>query len=184
MKNLKNIKAPSTELPPLLEAVQRYIDAAGWRLQWQHYQNGQQGCCLIFDMDHASYKTFFDVDLRRNFFSITAYAPIHISEDLRASVAELLTRINYDLFLSKFEMDFEDGEVRVNNTVYVENGQLSQSMIMTLEQCMLTDMDHYFPAIHALVNEGISPKEALSRITRDEDDAEYHGDTPAWELCA
>ncbi|MEY4717625.1 MAG: hypothetical protein RL563_243 [Pseudomonadota bacterium] len=149
---------------PLVKAVQCYIDAVGWKLSWRQYQAGQCGCCVTFDMDHASYKTFFDVDMQRNFFSVTSYAPNHIPECARSALAELLTRINYELFLSKFEMDFSDGELRVSSSICIEGGQLTQGMIGIMENCVLTDLDHYFPAIQAIVDEGLTALRALEKV--------------------
>ena len=161
---------------PLIKAVQAYTDTAGWSLAWRQYQAGLLGCCVTFSMDHASYKTFFDVDMARNFFSVTAYAPHNIPEYARSTLAELLTRINYELFLSKFEMDFGDGELRVSTTICIEGSQLSQDMIRIMENCALTDLDHYFPAILAVVNEGCSAQKALERIVSQVEEA------PSFEL--
>lgn len=149
---------------PLVKAVQNYIDAVGWKLSWRQYQAGQCGCCIVFDMDHASYNTFFDVDMERNFFSVTSYAPINVPEFARSAVAELLTRVNYELFLSKFEMDFSDGELRVSSSICIEGGQLSPGTIGIMENCVLTDLDHHFPAIRSIVDEGMTALKALEKL--------------------
>jgi hypothetical protein len=165
MKSEEAVKDVFFMSHPLVKAVQAYIDAVGWKLKWRHYQTGQLGCCVTFDMDHASYNTFFDVDMDRNFFSVTSYAPFNMPESARPSLAELLTRINYELFLSKFEMDFSDGELRVSTSICIEGSQLTQGMIRIMENCALSDLDHYFPAIQAIVDEGLTALRALERIS-------------------
>lgn len=155
---------------PIIQAVQTYMKIADWNLNWRQYQTGQLGCCLTFDMNHASYKTFFDVDIARNFFSVTAYAPLSIPEYARPSIAELLTRINYELFLSKFEMDFNDGELRIISTTCVEGSHLSQRMIKIMENNALDDLDHYFPAIISVVNEGLCAEKALNKLAQKPED--------------
>ena len=102
----------------IAQAVKNYLDMNDW-----HY---------TFDDERGSFKCGVNLkgklkscslSIRIRERSMANYATInmHASEDVRAQVAEFITRANYGLNLGNFEMDFSDGELRYKCSVDCEN---------------------------------------------------------------
>ena len=90
--------------------------------------------------------------------------PDSVPKEKRAPVAELLMRINYTLTVGNFEMDFEDGEVRFRTSIDVEGDRLSTQLFRQLTIANVTMMDRYLPVIKNIIENGLSPVEALAAI--------------------
>ena len=88
--------------------------------------------------------------------------PELVSEDKRFTIAELLTRINYGLVIGNFEMDFNDGEIRYKTSIGVEGDILTYQIIKRLVYANVAIMDHYLPNIRAVMDENISPEDAIA----------------------
>ncbi|NEO56924.1 MAG: YbjN domain-containing protein [Okeania sp. SIO3B5] len=93
--------------------------------------------------------------------------PELVSEEKRLAIAELLTRINYGLIIGNFEMDFNDGEIRYKTSIAVEGNILNYQVIKRLVYANVTIIDYYLPSIRAVMNENISPEEAIALIESD-----------------
>jgi hypothetical protein len=55
--------------------------------------------------------------------------PVKVSQELRQTVAEYITRVNYGLRIGNFEMDYEDGEVRYKSCIDFEGETLTDGYI-------------------------------------------------------
>ncbi len=128
-------------------------------------------------MKHASYRTFFDVDPSRHSFTVTDYSPFVIPEQERLKVAELIMRINYTLFLGRFEMDMDEGEIRVCTTVCIEGSHLSQEMISIMENHTLLTIDDYFPVLMSVVHGDKTPQQAFEIYKSNALDSEESNET-------
>lgn len=87
-----------------------------------------------------------------------------IPANKRPAVAELITRINYGMFIGNFEMDYDDGELRYKTSVDIEDGELTSNLIRPIVYLNFNRMDKYLPAIQAVVEDGMAPRPALNSI--------------------
>ena len=97
------------------------------------------------------------------FYSILAMG---VPPKKRQAVAEFLTRVNFNLLLGNFEMDFTDGEI-VFRTYGLASGARGLA-VETIGQLIFSNvlmMDKYLPGILAVMSLNISPEEALRRMT-------------------
>jgi len=78
---------------------------------------------------------------------IHAQLPARIPDSNRVNVAELLTRINYDLIVGNFELGLDDGEVLFKTTLDLADGQLTQAMFERMYMLNGQIMNQYFPQI-------------------------------------
>lgn len=57
------------------------------------------------------------IDLRDDKYMVFLTFPVKADEDSRPAVLDLINRINYDMIFSNFEMDMNDGEVRIRMAI-------------------------------------------------------------------
>jgi hypothetical protein len=90
--------------------------------------------------------------------------PVRVPEDMRAAMAEFLTRANYGLRIGNFEMDFADGEVRYKSSVDFEGISLSHVLIRNTMYPAVQTMDRYMPGILSVIYGGRTPEEAIAAV--------------------
>jgi hypothetical protein len=95
------------------------------------------------------------------FYSI---CPIATPESQLIAMAEFITRANYGLIIGNFELDFSDGEIRYKTSIDVEGDTLSQALIKQLVYTNVLTMDQYLPGILAVLEQGMSPQDAISLV--------------------
>ena len=77
-------------------------------------------------------------------------ADVVVPEDRRAEAALLLARLNWGLPTGTFELDLDDGQVRLRTSVDVGAADLTPDLLKPLLIANLTLMDRHLPAIRAL----------------------------------
>ena len=102
------------------------------------------------------------------YIQVTSYYPFYVREEkLRPSVAELITRANYNMPLGKFEMDMKDGEVRFHITHIIGDQTLSPALIEKLFMTAFFTIDRYFPAFMQHIHAGYTPEDAIFHVELD-----------------
>jgi hypothetical protein len=97
-------------------------------------------------------------------FVFYSLCPVNAPEDKRLAIAELLTRINYDMVIGNFELDFSDGEIRYKTSIDVEGESLSFALIKQLVYANVMMMDTYLPGIFSVIYGNVEPKDAIAQI--------------------
>ena len=92
---------------------------------------------------------------------VNSFIPNKAPVALRNKCAELLTRINYDLTLGCFEMDYADGEIRFRTSVMVPGADITPGIIEHLIRANLHIVEENYPQIMAVLYAGVSPEDAL-----------------------
>jgi hypothetical protein len=107
----------------------------------------------------------------------TDYVPFSVPEDKRLAVMEYLTRANYRLFLSKFEFDLTDGELRTVCTAIPEESDLSVAMVSRMRRDVHWVLEHYLPGILAILYGSQTSQQAWQALL-DREAAEAEDETP------
>jgi hypothetical protein len=81
----------------------------------------------------------------------------------RPGMAQLLCRINFGLTLATFELDLDDGQLRLRTALLAEAVAPSASQLKMLVGINLTTMDEYLPAIEAVL-EGDDPAQVWAGL--------------------
>jgi hypothetical protein len=82
----------------------------------------------------------------------------------RLAMAEFITRANYGLPMGCFEMEFDEGEVRLRTSVNLESERLSLGLLRPLFYANNAIMDRYFKGITLVLNGKAVTKEAIAMI--------------------
>lgn len=95
---------------------------------------------------------------------------VKVPEELRSTVAEYITRVNYGLRVGNFEMDYEDGEVRYKSCIDFEGEILTDGYIRNTIYPALKTIDRYLPGLMKVIYGSKTPVEVVTEIEEDEDD--------------
>ena len=82
-----------------------------------------------------------------------SFLPFKIPENYRNDIAILLIKINYDLFLGSFDIDFEDGEIRFKSSLFCEGMELSEQTIHYIIETHIVVMETYLQTIQDAIEE-------------------------------
>ena len=88
----------------------------------------------------------------------------HALDAKQNAIAEFITRANYGLILGNFELDYTDGEIRYKTSIDVEGDRLSPALIHNLVYTNVLTMDQYLPGLMAVLEQGISPEQAIALV--------------------
>lgn len=115
------------------------------------------GCLAIGD-DQSEQLMFYSVWSER------------VPEARRRDVMEFVTRANYGLPVGNFEMDLDDGEVRVKTAIDVDGIELTPQLCGNLVDANLAVMDRYFDGLDRVINAQATPAAAIEHVEADDDD--------------
>ena len=134
--------------------------------QWQYHipEPTKTLAMLGISMQSGKYHCIADVSedfYRFIFFSI---CPTNVPSLRRKEMAELITRINYNLFLGNFELDFEDGEIRFKTSIIYETIELNHTIIDHIVTSNLVTMDRNIAILTTFAYGELSMEEAINKI--------------------
>ncbi len=122
----------------------------------------EQRVSLTMSGKNANYRFGSRITHDGEYFQVTAFYPFFVREEkLRTSVAELLTRANYNMPVGKFEMDMKDGEIRFHITHIFDGSSLSAEIVERLFMTAYFTIDRYFPAFMQHIHAGYTPEDAV-----------------------
>jgi len=84
--------------------------------------------------------------------------------DKIGTLAELLTRINYQLATGCFEMDYDTGQVRLRTAANLGRAEPDETLVAGALEANILIMDGYLPALMAVIHSDVSPSEALDNV--------------------
>ncbi|MCX7869446.1 MAG: YbjN domain-containing protein [Terrimicrobiaceae bacterium] len=83
--------------------------------------------------------------------------PVRVPEAVRPAVGEFLHRLNYAGRRKFWEMDYNDGEVRLRATTDTIDAPLSSMMFQAMSQAVLEIADRTFPYLNAVITRSMKP---------------------------
>lgn len=130
----------------LYSTIAAFMDEAEWP-----YQGEAESGILSAEIngDEGSWRVYIQItdDDEARRVVVHAQLPARIPDGNRVKVAELLTRINYDLIVGNFELGLDDGEVLFKTTLDLADGQLTQAMFERMYVLNGQTMNQYFSQI-------------------------------------
>lgn len=146
----------------MFKQILQYFDAQQWKY---HFPEDKESVAILgIRTENGRFHGILDVleqEKKIIFFSIY---PVYVPQNLRSQIAELLLRINYILFTGSFEMDFEDGEIRLKTSLFCDDCKITEKVIDHLIQGNIITMDIYFELINSFITEKLSLSEAIEII--------------------
>ena len=131
----------------------------------RYLTNGEsRSICADFRCDVGSYRIIAAVDAESELFQVFGYSPVRVPEGARLAVAETIARANYGLKVGKFEMDFEEGELRFQAAQILTEDSLEESVIDRLLSTTMSMLDMYLPAVLSVIYGNELPKDAIKCV--------------------
>lgn len=119
-------------------------------------EDRQWGCMAVADED-AEQLMFYSVWLEE------------VPKARRDEVMAFVTRANYGLHVGNFELDLDDGEVRLKTSIDIENIELTQQLCRNLVDMNLALMGRYIDGLAAVVAGEYAARDAIAEIEDDDD---------------
>lgn len=130
----------------LYEIIAAYLDESE-----QHFQTEEENSQVFLEIngDDGSWYVAIRIaeDEEPRGVVIHSRYPTRIPECNRLKVAELLTRINYDLTFGNFELNLDDGTVFFKTTIDLADGQMTKAMFERLYEINCVSMNTYYAKI-------------------------------------
>lgn len=151
----------SLQFQPVSEVLREFLDEDDWNYVQLEDGNTLQ---MSYQGDNGRWTCYASPadDSRR--FMFYSVAPLEAPANKIATMAEFLTKANYGLMIGNFELDYNDGEIRYKTSIDVENEQLTTNLVRNLIYVNLETMDNYLPGIVGILNNQLSPDEAIAKI--------------------
>lgn len=84
-------------------------------------------------------------------FVILSIYPDAIPEDRRQTVANLIAHENYHLDVANFEMNMQDGELRLRTSVDVTGGEVTHGIIHNAYMANIYTMNDYYDPLRKVI---------------------------------
>jgi len=128
-----------------------------------HFDKDPENETIIasFRGEVASYRIVGRVEADQDLFQVFGMIPIRVPNGSRPAVAETITRANFGLKVGKFELDFDDGELRYQAAHIMSDGTLDGDVIHRLIGTTIAMMDRYLPAILSVIYGNEPPVDAI-----------------------
>lgn len=97
-------------------------------------------------------------------FQVFGSASVVVPEGCRPAIAETIARANYGLKIGKFELCFDDGELRFHASQIIVDEQLDDLAINRLFGAVLWTYDAFLPAINSVIYANELPKDAIRHV--------------------
>ena len=117
--------------------------------------------CADFSGEVGMYRIVATVDSDDSLFQVFGHSPVRVPQGSRPAVAQTLVRANYGLKVGKFEMDFDDGDLRFQAAQILPDDNLEDDTIRRLIGTVIAMLNSYLPAILSVIYGNELPKDAI-----------------------
>ncbi len=112
----------------------------------------------------AVYRITAGVEPETDLFQVVGRSPVLVPEGCRTAAAETIARANCGLRLGKFELDFDDGEVRFQVAQILVDDAVGQDVIDRMIGTTVNMLETYLPALLSVIYANEEPADAVRRV--------------------
>lgn len=146
----------------------KYLETDDWQFKLEKHQgDGREYLRAGWKGRNTRLDLVLDSREESDLTMCFVYLPVQVPEDRRAAVAELICRLNYRFHVGHLDLDFNDGEVRFRQSIDMEGGELTETMISNMIYTALGTCDDYFAVIMSVAFGGKNAMEALQEPERE-----------------
>ncbi len=136
--------------------------------------------CTDFRGEVGTYRIIAHVDAEDSLFQVFGYSPVRVPIGSRPAVAEAVVRANHGLKVGKFEMDYDEGDLRFQAAQVLVDDDLADETIHRLMGTTMAMLNTYLPAVLSVIYGNELPVDAVrqaepGRFGVDESDSGKRG---------
>jgi hypothetical protein len=144
-------------MPTLLEATKELFRSVGW----QHEAAANQPIVRAkYKGDRGEWLVYAFADDPHHQLVVFSVHPTKAPPEKRSALAELFMRINFELPVGGFELDFRDGTMRFRTAFDFEDVAVTALMARNLVLPNVAAMNKFYEAIEKVL-QGTSPERAV-----------------------
>ena len=117
--------------------------------------------CTDLRGEVGRYRVYAVVDVDDSLFQVFGYSPVCVPKGSRPAIAEMLARANCGLKVGKFEMDYDEGELRFQAAQILPDDNLEDETIQRLIGTTMAMLNTYLPAVLSVIYGNELPKDAV-----------------------
>lgn len=156
------------DLPDGTPLLERVMDALGER-EWgfELAIDAPAECPVVLFRvrgQHTAYECSAQTNEVLEQVIVNVSLPARVPEERRAAACEFVARANWGLAIGGFQIDLEEGTVRVRVGTDVEGGTLTTPMVHTMFSAALSTFDLYYPALMRILYADAAPAEAIREV--------------------
>lgn len=100
---------------------------------------------------NGNWQVYVNIHEEARKISIASICPIFTPDTRQSAMCELLNRMNDNIFLGKFSMDVEDGEIRYSTAAVFPESFLGNETLNCMFHTNISTFDTYLPALIAVI---------------------------------
>ena len=130
------------------------------------YQSNEDSQSIRTDLrgEVGTFRIVAHVDEESELFQVGGYLPIRAPKGCLPAIAEAVARANYGLRIGKFELDFNDGELRFQASQILVYDVVGEEVIDRLIGTTMAMLDLYLPAFLSVIYGNEEPKDAIAYV--------------------
>lgn len=151
----------------LIETIKDFLNGQNW-----HFTQINQQNILFFGIsgENGKFKCYIDLDEEEERLSFVSIYKSSIPADREFDILKLLNIINQRVFLGRFEMDWDSGEIKFKTNVFYHLDTPESFWIEEIIMTNISTMDASLPAIIAITHGDKSIEDSLEFIRFNEEE--------------
>lgn len=151
----------ATEIPVLRTAVTEALRSHNWKSEILN----EKWVRLNLVGDNSVYQLTMLADEQLQTVTLRIGTYYRVPEQLRLVACEFLNRVNCELRIGSFQLDYDDGEVIFRAGIDVEGGSLAPTMVNSLIDAGIWAYDWYYPGLMRVTYCLQTPEEAIRSLS-------------------
>lgn len=162
--------AQSTEeakdpMSSFVETLCQFFQSQNW--PYQQIEMDPPLLRLIFSGHNGTWNCYVKLTSLAGQVIFYSICPVEVPESQRLRMSEFLTRANWGLIQGNFEMDWDTGNIRFKTSLDTQGSALTFNLCEPIIFSNVLIVDQYLLGIKALLEEPLSPMEALEKVEED-----------------
>ena len=142
----------------LSDLVEQYFKANDWDYECS---SSEEGLFLAgIEAENSEFDVVVHADDSVNQLTCFCICQEPVPEEMMKAVAEYIIRVNFSNVLAVYDMDFDEGSIRMRSSINVVDMTPTPEMVDTVIHGSITMADVYYPGLMAVIAEEMSPEEA------------------------
>lgn len=156
----------------LTDIVKKYFEENDWEYEQSPENEGAFFAGVETDSGDFDVVVVSEEDASQ--LTCFCICPDEVPEDRRGDVAEYIVRVNNNTMIGVYDMDFDDGTIRVRSSVTLADMQPTATMVALLLHGAISTADIYQSGLQAVIDGEATPEDALDEVLADlEDDGMF-----------